>query len=115
MKAEPAFSRVNIVQQFLPVFSNVFGIVEAIAVKLSEGTDHDDAMKRMKTTQLEDLIRCKKAIALRVVSQENVQLHHRRGWSSLCCHRGQYRGSSGDRICWVSQNSADSVVKDHLM
>jgi hypothetical protein len=26
---------------------------------LSEGTDHDDAMKRMKTTQLENLIRCK--------------------------------------------------------
>jgi hypothetical protein len=47
---------VNVVEQFLPVFSNVFGIIEAIAVKLGKGARYNNPMKGMKAAQLEDLV-----------------------------------------------------------
>jgi hypothetical protein len=50
---------VNIVQQFLPIFSNVLGIIEAIAVKLGKGARYDNTMKGMKAAQLKDLVCCK--------------------------------------------------------
>jgi hypothetical protein len=47
---------VNVVQQLLPIFSNVLGIIEAIAVKLGKGARYNNTMKGMKAAQLKDLV-----------------------------------------------------------
>jgi hypothetical protein len=59
MNSEAASARVNVVQQFLPVLSDVLGIIEAIAVKLGKGTRYNNTMKGMKAAQLKDLVCCK--------------------------------------------------------